>query len=75
MYQYGINATYGILSQISFAPASASFNDRSRFKSLFRTIPSMDNYAPAIFKLLQIFKWKKLAILTQKELFFEIKVI
>ena len=70
----GLTISILYLSQISFDSTSASLDDRSRFKSLFRTIPSLDNYAPAILKLLQIFKWKKLAVFTQKELFFE-KVI
>ena len=59
------------LNQISFASASSLLNDRNRFKKFFRTFPSLDNYAPAILKLLQTLKWKRLAIFTQKEALFE----
>ena len=59
------------LKQTSFSSASALLNDRKRFNNLFRTFPSLDNYAPAIFKLLQTFKSKRLADFTQKEAQFE----
>jgi len=56
--------------QISFAAALSSLSDRSRFKGYFRTTPTFNNYAPALVALLNNFKWKRIAFITEVQTLF-----
>ena len=53
------------LFQISFASASSELSDRARFQYYFRTTPSFVNYVTAILGILNKYKWKQLAFITQ----------
>ena len=56
--------------QISFAAALSSLSDRNRFKYYYRTTPTFSNYAPALVALLNNFKWKRIAFITQTQTLF-----
>ena len=51
--------------QISFASATSELSDRARFQYYFRTTPSFVNYVTAILGILNKYKWKQLAFITQ----------
>ena len=51
--------------QISFASASSELSDRARFQYYFRTTPSFVNYGPSILGVLNKYKWKQIAFITQ----------
>ena len=53
--------------QISFAAASPVLSDRTRFKYYFRTSPSFVHYAPAILGMLNKFRWRRIAFITERE--------
>lgn len=52
------------LVQISFASSSTILNDRSRFKSLFRTLPCYVYVAPTLAVLMREFNWKQMAMIS-----------
>ena len=53
--------------QISFASSSTRLNDRRRFKTLFRTLPCHVYVPSMIATLMNKFKWKQMAVITQDE--------
>ena len=56
---------YIYIFQISFASATSELSDRARFQYYFRTTPSFVNYAPSILGVLNKYKWKQIAFITQ----------
>ena len=53
--------------QISFASGSTALSDRNRFKRYFRNSLTFELLAPALHSMLDHFKWRRIAVLTQDE--------
>ena len=53
--------------QLCYGASSPALSDRNRFPTLFRTHPSATVHNPTRIKLMQKFKWSKVAILQQAE--------
>ena len=54
-----------VISQISFASSSTALNDRTRFKSFFRTLPCYVYTPHTIASLMEKFEWTRLAVISQ----------
>ena len=52
---------------MSFATAAEVLNDRDRFHSFFRTIPSFEFLSPSLAVLMEKFNWTQLAVVTEDE--------
>ena len=56
--------------QLSYASATSSLNDRTRFPNFWRTYPSNDNLAQSIVAVVMHYGWMQLKIITQDESLF-----
>lgn len=56
--------------QVAFAASSIELNDRERFQSLFRTLPTFINLVPALVVIMKQFGWMQMAVITQQESLF-----
>ena len=56
--------------QLSYASASSSLSDRTRFPNFWRTYPSNDNLAQSIVAVVMHYGWMQLKIITQDESLF-----
>ena len=65
------NTFFDMILQISFATGLSSLSDRSRFKSYFRTTPSLKEHVFSIVTLLDYFNWTRLAFLTENQNLFK----
>jgi len=58
------------LTHISYASATSSLNDRTRFPNFWRTYPSEDNVVGPILAVVRHYGWEQLKIITQDETLF-----
>ena len=56
--------------QLSYASATSSLNDRTRFPNFWRTYSSNDNLAQSMVAVAMHYGWMQLKIITQDELLF-----
>lgn len=54
-------------SQVAWAAAADALNDRTKYKSFFRTVPQYDYIPDALAEICQRFGWTSLAVVTQNE--------
>ena len=57
---------YPEYTQISYASGSSVLNNRTRYPSFFRTVPSDELLAPALATLMNFYGWKQVAIVTEQ---------
>ena len=65
---YNVNNGYFLSpSQIAFAAVATVLNDRQRFRSFFRVLPSSSYIPASTAQLLRQFGWKKMIVITQEK--------
>ena len=58
------------IAKMSYAAAASVLNDREKYRSFFRVLPSFDNLAPSVVAIMDQFKWTQMLVFTQDESLF-----
>ena len=58
-------------SQVSYGASSFYLSDKKKYPLFFRTIPSEKSQGYARLAVLRYFKWNRIAILAEKEPYYE----
>jgi gamma-aminobutyric acid type B receptor len=61
---------YYNIPMISWASAAAELSDRVKYRNYFRPVPSEEIYSPGLAALLDHYKWRQVAMMTQTESLF-----
>ncbi|KAL5491446.1 hypothetical protein EMCRGX_G016732 [Ephydatia muelleri] len=64
--------SYWNIPQISYVDVSSALDDRTTYKSHFRTSPSDKHHYPVFYSIMNHFGWKRIGILTQNEDLFKL---
>ena len=55
---------------MAYAAAASVLNDRQKYKSFFRALPSFDNLAPSVGAIMDYYNWTQMLVFTQEESLF-----
>ena len=60
-----------LFAKMAYAAAANVLNDRQKYRSFFRALPSFDNLAPSVVAIMDHFNWSQMLVFTQEESLFE----
>ena len=55
-----------LILQVSYSSPSAILSNTTLYPSLFRTIPSLTQICDALVKLIQLFNWNQVLLITEE---------
>jgi len=61
----GLSLHISNLTQMAYAAASLTLNNRQRFRNFFRTMPVYTNMGISVAELAETFNWRQIAVVTE----------